>query len=861
MGLPADASRPRDKGAPSPRESRSDAEPTVLLVGADKAFHTAIAGALASHGVYVETTPAHGVVDAVVAAAPDLVLLVGEAASDGGSSVLAHLHASPHSSVVPVAILADDTALDERLRAFRHGAAAVIPRSASVDAIATRIAKLAREIPGRDGGTVGYVGEATLEELVQALSKELRSGILSVKTAQASEDETIRVVLGGGRPLAQTIDEFVSRLRKHVVHAEPLQYEFDERAGGTVQFLGADGLDKDATVQNVSGLRVLLADEDAARADAVAQALRAHKATVLVTEFDPPDQRFARLRQVDPAILLIDEAALRGQGYKLVRKLRRDTRLRWTSLLVVRWDEIWSDTDGAARIARTLGTLAALAEPEQTLRQRAELGGSFDTRLEITGPARLIRALAVTDKPVRLSVHNPRIQVRVDLSDNLVAGARAQLLETGATLDGAVALSALLVLSSGRARVERIPEAEMVNIMSTVDVALSLADSETPPIQPSVPAPDSKRPEASWSIPPGAGSLSPPKRSPLPWAVLALVSILIGLGVAVFFVWAQKSKTLPWPAFKVTGQQSTAKVASRPRPSSAPVEVPSVAPAPSTALPSAEPSAMPSAAPAASVVPPVETDIAGEVMEKAPSCEEVVGPSWSLLGNDQPQRALSELAIARRALMVGRLDEAQTSFCRAAVLDSTRVDAFQALVRLYLLRRDAEKAREWAERGAKAHPNDPEMMGLYGDALARAGDVDQARSIWLGLGRIEPTDTEAVRTLSYTYVRAAERSGRAADQAQADRYYRRALYLDPLNGTAAAGLSRCLLVQGRVRPALHWAKRAVAIDPKNPELYVMLGDVQEKAGESDAARETWKRAYEIDPNNYHAASRMLRAAK
>lgn len=860
MGLPADASRPRGKGAPgapSPRESRSDTEPTILLVGADKAFHTAIAGALAQHGVYVETTSAHGVVDAVVAAAPDLVLLVGDAASDGGSSVLAHLHASPHSSVVPVAILADDPALDERLRAFRHGAAAVIPRSASVDAIATRIAKLAREIPGRDVGTVGYVGEATLEELVQALSKELRSGILSVKAAQASEDETIRVVLGGGRPLAQTIDEFVSRLRKHVVHAEPLQYEFDERAGGTVQFLGADGLDKDATVQNVSGLRVLLADEDAARADAVAQALRAHEATVLVTEFDPPDPRFARLRQVDPAILLIDEGALRGKGYNLVRKLRRDTRLRWTSLLVVRWDEIWSDTDGAARIARTLGTLAALAEPEQTLRQRAELGASFDTRLEITGPARLIRALAFTEKPVRLSVHNPRIQVRVDLSDNLVAGARAQLLDSGATLEGALALSALLVLSSGRARVERIPEAEMVNIMSTVDVALSLADSETPPIQPSVPAPDSKRPEASWSIPPGAGSLPPPKRSPLAWAVLAVLSILIGIGGAVFFVWSQKAKTHATTQLKPVGRP--AKVASLPKPvpSDAAAGEPSVAPTGSAAPPAAEPGA----APGASAAAPIETDVAGEVTEKAPSCEESVGPSWSLLGNDQPQRALSELAIARRALMVGRLDEAQQSFCRAAVLDSTRVDAFQALVRLYLLRRDPEKAREWAERGAKGHPNDPEMMGLYGDALARAGDVDQARTVWLGLGHIEPTDAEAVRTLSYTYVRAAERSGRAADQAQADRYYRRALYLDPLNVTAAAGLSRCLLVQGRVQPALHWAQRAVGIDPKNPELYVMLGDVQEKAGEADAARESWKRAYEIDPNNYHAASRMLRAGK
>src|SRR5204863_5399668 len=138
------------------------------------------------------------------------------------------------------------------------------------------------------------------------------------KGPKGSEGDTIRVVLGGGRPLAQTIDEFVSRLRKHVVHAERLEYEFDDRAGGTIQLLGADGLDMSGAADEVAGLRILLADQDAVRADAVAQALRSHQATVVVTDFDPPEQRFQRLRQLDPAILLIDESSLRGDGFRLV---------------------------------------------------------------------------------------------------------------------------------------------------------------------------------------------------------------------------------------------------------------------------------------------------------------------------------------------------------------------------------------------------------------------------------------------------------------------------------------------------------------------------------------------------------------
>ena len=88
MSPPGESAERPPGAAPPPggggRTRSGSAEPTVLLVGADKSFHSAIASSLARYGVYVETAPAHGVVDAVVAAAPDLVLLVGDAAADGG---------------------------------------------------------------------------------------------------------------------------------------------------------------------------------------------------------------------------------------------------------------------------------------------------------------------------------------------------------------------------------------------------------------------------------------------------------------------------------------------------------------------------------------------------------------------------------------------------------------------------------------------------------------------------------------------------------------------------------------------------------------------------------------------------------
>src|SRR5690606_28744423 len=345
----------------------------VLLVGADEKFLPAIEKALARHSVFVETTDLSTIVETVVAAAPDLVMLMGDAAQDCGNAVLQRLAESPQSAVVPVVILDDDTVLDARLRAFRHGAAAVIPRSASVDAIADQVAKLAREIPERHGSTLGEVGDTTLEELVHVLATQLRSGILSVTAGQGKDAEAVRLVLGQGRPLADLIDDFVHRARKHVLAAEPLRYEFDEHVSGTVRVLDTDEPGEARDPDSLNDVRIALADSDAARADNIAQELRSLGATVIVTDLCPNDVRFARMRQVDPTILLIGEAHLQGVGYDLVRRMRHDTRLRWASLLVVRWDQLWSETDAAPKnaVQRLAGTLAALAEPEGTIRARA----------------------------------------------------------------------------------------------------------------------------------------------------------------------------------------------------------------------------------------------------------------------------------------------------------------------------------------------------------------------------------------------------------------------------------------------------------------------------------------------------------
>ena len=106
----------------------------------------ALREALERHQLFVDLTETSSAAAGVFAAAPDLVLLVGDAAADGGARVLSELARSPATSVVPVAILAREGELGDKLRAFRAGAAAVIERGPSVDAIARQVADLVRRL-------------------------------------------------------------------------------------------------------------------------------------------------------------------------------------------------------------------------------------------------------------------------------------------------------------------------------------------------------------------------------------------------------------------------------------------------------------------------------------------------------------------------------------------------------------------------------------------------------------------------------------------------------------------------------------------------------------------------------------------
>ena len=455
---------------------------TVMVVGTGERMDAAIREALARRGMSVAACASIAVQRAVRAAAPDLVLLLGDAASDGGRRVLRLLANDPATAIIPVAVLGDETeGLDDRLSAFRHGAVAVVARTASADAIGQRIATLAHELPERSGSAEGDLGEATLDELTDVIRRELRSGILSV---HGRSDDAVRIVLGAGRPVHAALKEFVERIKPLVARAEPLRYELLEEPESRIQAALPGDRPRRPDASLFDGLRILVIDNDPGRADALAQELRRLGGKVMVT--GTQGDGLSQARELDPQVVILDAATLEGPDFEFVRAVRRDVRLRWASLVVASWDELWPNRSLPPDTEKLGALIEPMLEQDKQLYDLARARQAFDTRLEITGPSRLLKILADANHTLHATVTSPKAMIEVDFAEGLVVGALGTRPD-GPPMEGAQAIAGLLTLSSGRVQIERRENPAVANIMSPAEVSIGAATAEPSPIKRSTP--------------------------------------------------------------------------------------------------------------------------------------------------------------------------------------------------------------------------------------------------------------------------------------------------------------------------------------------------------------------------------------
>jgi len=491
--------------------------PTILLVGQGEPMQTELGEALRRHGISVAGCATAELETGVRGYAPDLVVLIGDAAVRGGAGVIRRMAGNRSTDVLPVAVVSNDNKLRESDKRFRSGAVAVVPRGAGADAIARRLAELAVEVPDRPGMLRGRVTSENLEDVVELVSDDRRTGILSLRSPEGPVD-ALPIVVETADVGAHNMERVLERLRDAMNDTDSLEFEFHETSGGRLSELPGPLRPDAVDLSQLRGARIVILDSDELRAEKLAQVLIKRGVQTAAADFSTAV--IPRIREIDPQIVVIDSSAVGGRGVEFVRALRKDAQLRWASMLVVRWEDFWptSTQEAIPDIAQLATRICPLIEQDNVLARRVEEEVDFDTRLELFGPGRLLRALGSVPGVRHVALSGHKRNVEIDIADNSIVGAYATLHgRTTETLQGMPALLAAWGMTSGRVSVREQDLPSVANIMMPVDEALGVvshqlafadgsnagieANAETvPPQQPEV--------EEHATAPPGASDPS-----------------------------------------------------------------------------------------------------------------------------------------------------------------------------------------------------------------------------------------------------------------------------------------------------------------------------------------------------------------
>ncbi|MGB8332353.1 MAG: tetratricopeptide repeat protein [Polyangiales bacterium] len=458
--------------------SDEEHRPTVLMVGQGEPMQTALGEALRRHGISVAGCATAELERAVRVYAPDLVVLIGDAAVRGGATVVRRMAANRATDVLPVAVVSNDAVLKHEGQDFRSGAVAIVPRGAGADAIARRLAELAEELPERPGLMTGSINERNLQDVVDLVSNDTKTGILSIRSPKGVL-QGMPMVVEIERASAHNTELILERLREAMERSEPLEYEFHETSGGRLSTFPNVSDAEDLDLSPLRGARVVILDSDELRAEKLAQVLSARGVQIAAADFSTAV--IPRIREIDPQVVVLDSNAVGGRGIEFVRAMRKDPQLRWASMLVVRWEDFWPSSASEAEpdLRQLAGRMLPMIDQDAEMARRVEDEVDFDTRLELIGPGRLLRALGSMPGVRHVAIGGHKRSVEIDIADNSIVGAYATLHEgTTQSIQGMPALLALWGLNSGRVSVREQDLPSVANIMMPVDEALGVVSQQ-----------------------------------------------------------------------------------------------------------------------------------------------------------------------------------------------------------------------------------------------------------------------------------------------------------------------------------------------------------------------------------------------
>jgi tetratricopeptide (TPR) repeat protein len=152
------------------------------------------------------------------------------------------------------------------------------------------------------------------------------------------------------------------------------------------------------------------------------------------------------------------------------------------------------------------------------------------------------------------------------------------------------------------------------------------------------------------------------------------------------------------------------------------------------------------------------------------------------------------------------------------------------------------------------HPDALEAHVLYQDvmrATGRQGEITE---------RYRTRAKEAAKDPTARYLYARLLNGNKAVSE-----FKAIVKIAPDFGPAWVGYARALGAQGKMKPAIEAAEKAISLDNKSPAAYGALGWLSEDSGKLDVAEDYYRRSIEVDPeflpSRYKLAHLLVRQEK
>jgi CheY-like chemotaxis protein len=391
------------------------------------------------------------------AKAPDVVLADRELALQG--ELVRRLRSDPLTDFVPVVLVQNRADAVDALALRSAGADEVLLRPLDTESLAQALGRVTGTLLEESTG-LSRLGDATLEEVAQRVSEEIRRGI--VESAESGRD--LRIPLGEGAEVLAAAWAAVARVRAFVSQQSGGRVRFQDqpRRGGPA-LLGLVGGEQQSEAPmaegTLQGRRMLVVDDDPAVVWFFAGLLREEGALVIETTDGIEALKAARKER--PDVVISDILMPNLDGFALCRELKRDPSLSDVPVILISWKEdllhrmreLSAGASGYLRkeagAARILESVRDVLRPRATLESQLAAGGEVRGSLEGTGVVALIRSTKRARPNARVSVRDAWNLFEVELR----GGRLMQLTRTasdGSFTRGLRALPQLLGASAGR---------------------------------------------------------------------------------------------------------------------------------------------------------------------------------------------------------------------------------------------------------------------------------------------------------------------------------------------------------------------------------------------------------------------------